>query len=42
VKEEVTGPVAAFLRDNRPNAAESLSGYVHAATNRAELLDRVS
>ena len=42
VKEEVSGPLAGLLRNTSPNTAQALNDYVHAVTNRAELLDRAS
>ncbi|QCO98361.1 hypothetical protein FCN77_12500 [Arthrobacter sp. 24S4-2] len=42
VKEEVSGPLAAFLGNTRPDTSQHLNEYVHAVTNRAELLDRAS
>ena len=42
VEEEVSGPLATLVRKTSPNTARTLDDYVHAVTNRAELLDRAS
>ena len=42
VKEEISGPLAGLLGNNRPDTTRTLNDYVHAVTKRAELLDRSS
>lgn len=41
-KEEVSGPLAAVLRNAGQDTAQFLNDYVRAVAKRAELLDRVS
>jgi hypothetical protein len=42
VKEQVSGPLAGFPGNTRPDTGHTLNHYVNAVMNRAELLDRVS